>query len=822
MFRRFETLPHIEIEREPIQREIRPRLARGRSVPVRENRAERGEALKAQTTAAAQQLTSVRTSLGIDPRRLLVLRLETLDADQREAIERLDITVVEELRERRGGNIVFRVLAQFPDEQTLQAFIDEHDSYGREQLSPTALPFAQRRNFFDALESVSVVTPEERTGGRLRREGVPTTEPFYLDVDLWNPGTPQAQAEVIRAFRQLVESRGGTVVGDPLRIPSLILAKVGCGTALLQELFQLDLVSLIDLPPKPPPEEAFDIFREITVPEVLPPIPPDGPLACVVDSGVVAGHPLLRGTVLEEADFGSGEDSTVDRNGHGSQVAGLVVYGDIAKRTVSGEWIPQVSLCVAKVLRHREDPTGQTEGLAEFPEEQRAERQLTEAIEYFARARNVRVFNLSIGNLDRMYAGGRQLPWAEALDDLARRLDIVIVVPTGNVPDPEIPVATSSQQLQRAVLAGLTGQDHRLIDPATAALCLTVGSLARAGEPYGNQTELPGSPPDCPSPFTRTGPGVADGVKPELAHYGGNFTVTGIGSTVFWRKQNPGLSEPTLNHAFATGRLLKGAVGTSFAAAHVTHIAARAEAALREQLGRPPTANLIRALVVDSARVPPGIYEWTDGRRDPLLRSVGYGTPAVDACWSTFNRVSLIAEDTVPYRTFHVYALQLPEVFLDTQGRKSVTVTLAYDPPTRLSRRDYLATVMWLEIFRGLTTEQIVEYRSKYAGDGEPPRAPDRNKLDFQPPGQVLRPSTVQSRRWESNRGSKLNYRPDEEAEPTFHIFVGCQPRFPDPFGQEQQRYALIVTLEHEDQAIELYQEVQARVRTRVRVRAPS
>jgi|GEM_PF-5578116 len=40
---------------------------------------------------------------------------------------------------------------------------------------------------------------------------------------------------------------------------------------------------------------------------------------------------MLRGWVVEERDFESGENTAVDRNGHGTAVAGLVVYGDIAR-----------------------------------------------------------------------------------------------------------------------------------------------------------------------------------------------------------------------------------------------------------------------------------------------------------------------------------------------------------------------------------------------------------------------------------------------------------------------------------------------------------
>ena len=201
------------------------------------------------------------------------------------------------------------------------------------------------------------------------------------------------------------------------------------------------------------------------------------------------------------------------------------------------------------------------------------------------------------------------------------------------------------------------------------------------------------------------------------------------------------------------------------------------------------------------------------------LTPVGYGQPNVECCWSSPNRVSLVTEDIVRYRTFHIYSLVVPEDFLKEKGQRAISVSLAYDPPTRLSRRDYIATAMWLEVFGGLTTEQVFEYKSKYEGDGEAPSVPGRNKLTFKPGGQTIRMSTVQKRLWHSNEGTLFLKRPDPNGDATLHIFVGCRPTFPNPLGEDSQRYALAITLEHESQNIDLYQQVRAKVRTRARIR---
>lgn len=818
-FERIEPLPHIVIQREPRQELIRPRGRGPSRIQPRSNRREHAERMKDQTAASAAELARLRASFGVAADRFLVLRLETLDGEQRETLERLNVAVVEELKEERDGTTLYRLLVQFSDNESLTEFATEYDRYADETTENTALPHAMRRNLFDALESVSTVTPEERTGRRLQREGPPTDALFYLDVDLWNPGTDDGQRELSSFFRAFVQSRGGRILRDPLITPSLFLVKVEASHSLLDELLQLDVVSLVDLPPIPPPEDSFDLLSQFSPPDSLSPVPSNGPLACVVDSGVTAGHPLLRGVVVAEEDFDSGEATAVDLNGHGTQVGGLVVYGDIARRMQGNEWTPQVNLYSAKVLRNDPNPFDPTSPNATFPVEERVEEQLKRAIEYFHREYGCRVFNLSIGHGDRLYTGGRQLPWAELLDDLARTLDVVIVVSAGNLSEPDIPEALDSAQFKEQVAGSLKQPQHRLIDPATSALCLTVGSIARREDPsmlsLSAGTQLAASAAGCPSPFTRCGPGVAGAVKPEVVAPGGNYGLNSTAGGLRWRRNDRQLGEPTLNRDFAS-RLLRAVCGTSFAAAQVTHIAARIEAALRNDFQTAPSQNLVRALLVTSARAHDNVNSYID--KGDLLNTVGYGEPSVEYCWSTPNRVSLVAEDIVGHRTFHVYSLVVPEVFLHEPGRRSISLALAYDPPTRLSRRDYIATSMWLEVFGGLTTEQVVEYRSKYEGDGEPPKAADRNKLRFSPAGQTIRMSTVQKRSWSSNQGTVFLNRTDPSGDASLHIFVGCQPRFTNPFGEDSQRYALVVTLEHDSQSINVYQELRTRVRTRARI----
>jgi len=57
------------------------------------------------------------------------------------------------------------------------------------------------------------------------------------------------------------------------------------------------------------------------------------------------------------------------------------------------------------------------------------------------------------------------------------------------------------------------------------------------------------------------------------------------------------------------------------------------------------------------------------------------------------------------------------------------------------------------------------------------------------------------------------------EKEPTLHVLVGCQNRFPHREAAEQW-YGLAVRLWHEDATVELHQQLQSRIRQRATQRA--
>ncbi len=816
------THPHIGFGREPdVERPRRRQKGRGPTLPAR-NRRGHGEALRAEMRSAASDVRTIRRNLGIAPDRLLVLEFKSLDPACRNVLEdRFGAAVVDEQMEERDGEDLIRMMVQFPTHESIRQLQAEAEQYRNESVGKLNLPPGIRREFFDGLEAVGQVSRSDRMGGRLKQEGLPGDESFHLDVDLWHPGTVDGARQVLDELRELCATHRGRVLED-VRTSSLLLSRVQASGSLAETLLNLDLVARVDLPPRLP-----SLYGRLF--DSVPPLPehdqPTGeePRVCVVDSGVLPGHPLLRGWVVDAVDFDSGENTAVDQQGHGTQVAGLAVYGSIARCMDDGVWTPEVLVASAKVLRcHPSD-----ESATMFPENHRPEALVARAIRHFHGTPGCRVFNLSVGNPADVYAGGRQFAWAELLDELARELDIVVVVSAGNVADPVIPTdATSRAGFQAGVRDKMLELSAaRICNPGTAAIAVTVGAVVRSDAPR-TPDSLAGAPAGALAPFSRVGPGyqvksTQRAVKPELVAHGGNFAVRSFGGDgASWVRQDLQLGEPTTRLDPHGERPLTAISGTSFAAPQVSNAAALALQAGRAALGQ-AHANVARALLGVSAVTPDCGREWLgdpDGREAwDKLRRVGYGL--VDAGRvraSVRNDACLIGSDTIEEDHWQVFAVPVPDRFLGGQGPRSISVALAYDPPVRSSRKEYLARTMWLEVLKGLTMGQVEEYRTPYRGSGESPSLPTSNVLDLRPTKTQLAWSTLQVRRKVWSRAPRLPS-VNDGGNPLLHLLVGCQRRF--PHGEETtQRYSVAVRFWHSDAEVDLYQELRASVRTHTAV----
>jgi hypothetical protein len=241
-------------------------------------------------------------------------------------------------------------------------------------------------------------------------------------------------------------------------------------------------------------------------------------------------------------------------------------------------------------------------------------------------------------------------------------------------------------------------------------------------------------------------------------------------------------------------------------------------------LGTQASANSVRALLGACTDLPPCPREWL---RDPdaketweKLRLVGYGAVNTNIVERSRRYSSvLLAEDAVDEDNWHVYSVKVPPSFLGGKGRRGLVVSLAYDPPVRASRKDYLARTMSLEVLRGISADEIAAFRGRQEPGAQAPTLPDTNVLGLRPTRGEVVWSTLQVRRFEWAQAPRNLTVLDGETDPILHILVGCQRRFPHGEAIEQW-YGLAVRLWHEDATVDLHQQLQSRIRSRVAQRA--
>ncbi len=809
--------PHIAFEREPDIEPERRKHGFGTRPPTRPPQ-EHGTAIQRGVAAAASNITRKREALAIAPDRLIVVEFHSWDSACRDVFEeRFHASVVDERLVQDDTGELTRVLVQFPSREIIGQLEREAKRYREEEPEETQLPPGIRRDFFDGLERVDEVSRGDRIGSRLRSEGYPDEQPFAMDVDLWHPGTDAGARESLDNLRQICR-RHGVEITDELRTTSLVLARVTASARLADVLLDLDLVAQVNLPPALPTAYGA-IFDDVDpLPDHAAPHG-DEPVVGVLDSGVLAGHPLLRGWVVEEIDL-SEEGTAVDLHGHGTQVAGLAVYGDIARCIDSGSWEPQVLIASAKVLQR--DQVFQD--VTVFPEHRRPDAVVDQAIRLLHRERGCRVFNLSAGNRDDVYAAGRQFAWAEVLDRLARELDVVIVVAAGNESDPVMPHGAHTREGFQAGVrdATLSNPSARILNPATASIAVTVGSIARSEAPR-TADSFAGAPRGAPAPFSRVGPGYESkptqrSVKPDFVAYGGNLAVSQFaGGRPRWVERDIHLGEPTTRLNTDGGRLLTAVNGTSFAAPHVSNAAALALEAVATARGE-ASANAARALLGVAAQTPPCGDDWL---RDPKaegswerLRLAGFGMVNVERVRESLsNDVCLLASDDLEEDRCHIYEVVVPPAFVSGRGERGIVVALAYDPPVRASRREYLGRTMWIEVLKGLTRDDVIRYRTRYEGPDKPPKIPQSKILDCNPARTPLQWSTLQVRGKRWTRAPKLPSA-GQGAESILHLLVGCQSRYRHGEGANQ-RYSIALRFWQGGEEVDLYQQIHARVRLR-------
>ncbi len=787
------SLPHLILPRAEFNL---PRKKTGFGRPPEREHGSHGQALGEELDEVLAGFRSRRRPAGIDPSLILRVQLNPQAGVDEDAWERSGLALLS-VDENK-------TLVLFSSDTELSGF---RRRLGEYQQGPSPQQKgAPHQQLFASIDQIGGIRPEDRIGRLLRAEGVDGPEAiedakeYVVDVELWDLGSRDANRAKIAELRRFIEQQAGRVSDDYVG-ESLVLLRSRCTGKVIKDLLAVDYVAMVDLPPKPTlsVSELLNVGIE-DLPKI--PAPEDGaPGVAVLDSGLTAAHPLIGPAVGEATTVPRGLADASDGHGHGTMVAGLALYGDVEECIASRSFVPRLTLYSARVLNDE----------LEFDDESLITTQMREAIQYFSETYDCRVFNASLGDDRLPYQGGKVSPWASVLDTLARDLNVVIVVSAGNHEyDPGD--GSSPDGHVHDYPRYLLDDAAKVIEPATGSIVLTVGALAHTTNvppaAAGNSvTFRPIAGEQQPSPFTRGGPGLGGAIKPELCESGGNCAYDGLLRRLRDLRE---LSVVSMNRQYVE-RLFTTDTGTSFAAPKVAHAAAR----LYESFPA-ASANLIRALLAASASVPePSEEALRPLGNDAVLRVCGYGRPDLElARASDEARVVLYAASTLAFDNFHIYEVPIPDELIDENGTRRITVTLAYDPPVRHTRIDYLGVKMSFRLIRGKSADEIAEaFRQRSREEQKVDRLTSTSyDCSMVPKSTVREGGTLQKATFTMKR------KPSTDYGDTYHVVVRCEKKWARD-EHAPQGYAVVVAVEHSAE-VNLYNTIQARVRERARSRA--
>ena len=664
--------------------------------------------------------------------------------------------------------------------------------------------------FVRDLTGIEFYGPQDRAHASLAELSFDSLE--LLDVSIWPSLTPREAERRLTVLRTLTEE--GRERNQSIRViafdsrPTTTMMRIRADQVLLDRLLHTSVVEVV----KPPPTPRI-VFPQLREELQLTQSQPEGAYVGVMDDGVVTANRYLTEVVIDSTPFPEGY-VFVEPGDHGTAVCGLAAYGDFEGAITDG-----TSLSVPLPIIHARvlEPYG--DNRTRFATTALHHQIVRDAIQWLVERHGVRVILAAITN-DYAFTGPLVDEWTQTIDQLAQELDVVIVVPTGNRPKPFGPeLDCGCCHVVDSYPRYLEHDDSRLASPANAALAVTVGSIASYGTESSTRPEQVAiAPAGGPSPFTRVGPGhgrTKDGArKPEFVANGGNWVYDREIRNVGDRDLSAGVIStipPT------DGRQLGAFTGTSFAAPRVAHaiasIATRYPDASANMLRALAAIGASRSLVLgiefnDLLELDLGVYGSID-----LSRSTNSGGA----------RVVLMHEGIIPTDSTMIHPVPVPRQFLRGYSSRVIRVSLAFDPPVRRERREYIAGSMSFDLACGYSVDELVERYKRQPTQAQALNPdvsrlglPD-NRLSLLPNKARLLDNTLICRTYRKSTGW------DEDIQ-DYSVVVTHQ-RSPWTEAQKkrytEQRYALAIELSDEARAdLDLYNLVRSQLQARIRVRS--
>lgn len=669
------------------------------------------------------------------------------------------------------------------------------------------------KSYFQIIDSIEKIPIEDKIGRRIFKKPLFEGATEYVDIELWRM-EPKRLNPALDGLIKYINKNGGEVT-DQITTNSFCLIRAKIDKSIFEEILTLDEVSIID---RPSPV-CFFPSHELEVPidnlEIGPSPPDDAPAIIILDSGVLSGHPFLENCIGDEIegayliDPQTFPNNYVDDVGHGTKVAGIALYGDLKKCNDDRRFTPEFFILSGKVMYNIGD---EESGLpfGGFEDRISIESLISETINYFYKIySNSKVVNISFQTENETFNLRQQHRISSLIDEIAKEKDLVFVISAGNSFDGH-PDRYPHYLLKNSAAV-------KIIEPATSAYALTVGSITQEYQPTIAQTYLLPKI-EWPSLFTTVGPGLNGMIKPEFVEDGGNEPYSDGPSNfqngVFvlnskWREES---------------KLLTTDCGTSFSAPKIANYIARLFKKFPNY-----RSNTIKALLLSSAKYPQDrpeplnveINDTNSHLRANLLNVYGYGKPNIDhAEESENNRVCFFAEDAISIDGIHFYELLVPKEFITQPGIREISVTLVYDPPTRGTRIDYFGVKMSFFLYKNTSVEELEIASPILVHDGgELDEKVDTRfpKIELQPSNMIRSKGIHQKGVYKSNRQSNWD---SIETDKPLVLAVFCKGNWIKKEEDEdfKQSYSVVFSLRHEAQ-INLYNKIISEIRPRQRVK---
>ena len=122
---------------------------------------------------------------------------------------------------------------------------------------------------------------------------------------------------------------------------------------------------------------------------------------------------------------------------------------------------------------------------------------------------------------------------------------------------------------------------------------------------------------------------------------------------------------------------------------------------------------MIRALLALAASAPAEALQRLNHLGPDAQRAcLGYGMPDVARALNSEERRVVLVADRQELATdqFALYRIPLPKEFQTTKGARHIRVSLAFDPPVRHTRLEYLGLRLNYHLIRGMRPDDIFDH----------------------------------------------------------------------------------------------------------------